>query len=105
MELPWLSNPPLLCSLEWDTPGQPSSAISTLPLELYSVVMTPTSPSLSLWPSLLLATQEFHLHFRAALGNQGIPLAQQGRVRTGAANSQDTRFPFAKLFPRNDLRP
>lgn len=95
--------PTLLPSWEQDTPGQPSSATSTLLLELPPVVTLqhPLAPQLS-HP---LAVQSFICTSVVFCGSRAAPQPQQGRVLTGAADSQDTRFPFAKLFPRNDLRP
>lgn len=95
--------PSLLPSWGQDTPGQPSSATSTLLLELPPVVtlQPPLAPQLS----QPLAVQSFICTSVVFCGSRAAPQPQQGRVLTGAADSQDTRFPFAKLFPRNDLRP
>lgn len=95
--------PSLLPSSGQDTPGQPSLATSTLLLDLPPVVTLqhPLTPQLS----QPLAVQSFICTSMVFCGSRATPQPQQGRVLTGAADSQDTRFPFAKLFPRNDLRP
>ena len=95
--------PSLLPSSGQDTPGQPSLATSTLLLDLPPVVtlQRPLTPQLS----QPLAVQSFICTSVVFCGSRATPQPQQGRVLTGAADSQDTRFPFAKLFPRNDLRP
>lgn len=95
--------PSLLPSSGQDTPGQPSLATSTLLLDLPPVVTLqhPLTPQLS----QPLAVQSFICTSVVFCGSRATPQPQQGRVLTGAADSQDTRFPFAKLFPRNDLRP
>lgn len=95
--------PSLLPGSGQDTPGQPSSATSTLLLELPPVVTLPhpLTPQLS----QPLAVQSFICTSVVFCGSRATPQPQQGRVLTGAADGQDTRFPLAKLFPRNDLRP